>query len=146
VFDAREQLQPDTLNRFEHWWAVPVQYLLLAFGLANAGVPLEQMGTGTYYVLAALLLGKPIGIVAFAAAARRFGAPLPPEMRMSELLIIGVAASIGFTVALFFATAAFPEGTALAETKMGALLSFVAAPLAIGLSKVVRVRTAEVRE
>jgi Na+:H+ antiporter, NhaA family len=140
VFEPREQLQSDTLNRFEHWWAVPVQYLLLAFGLANAGVPFEQMGTGTYYVVAALLLGKPLGIMVFASAARRFGAHFPPEVRMSELLVIGVAASIGFTVALFFATAAFPEGTALADTKMGALLSFIAAPLAIGVSKVGRVR------
>ena len=41
-----------------------------------------------------------------------------------------VAAAIGFTVALFFATAAFPEGSLLDQAKMGALLSFVAAPLA----------------
>jgi hypothetical protein len=25
VFDEREEYQPDTLNRFEHWWATPVQ-------------------------------------------------------------------------------------------------------------------------
>ena len=34
-------------------------------------------------------------------------------------------------MALFFATAAFPDGDALAETKMGALLSLIAAPLAV---------------
>jgi hypothetical protein len=45
------------------------------------------------------------------------------------------------TVALFFATAAFPEGTALAETKMGALLSFAAAPLALLASRVLRPRS-----
>ena len=51
-----------------------------------------------------------------------------------------MAASIGFTVSLFFATAAFPEGAALAETKMGALLSFVAAPLALVTSWALDVR------
>jgi NhaA family Na+:H+ antiporter len=49
-----------------------------------------------------------------------------------------VVASIGFTVSLFFATAAFPAGDALAQTKMGALFSFVAAPIAVVLSRVLR--------
>jgi NhaA family Na+:H+ antiporter len=61
------------------------------------------------------------------------------------LVVVGVVASIGFTVSLFFATTAFSEGAALAETKMGALLSFVAAPLAVVVSRVVRVRALEVR-
>jgi NhaA family Na+:H+ antiporter len=52
--------------------------------------------------------------------------------------LVGITASIGFTVALFFATAAFPDGAALAQTKMGALLSFIAAPLAIVTSLVLR--------
>jgi NhaA family Na+:H+ antiporter len=137
LFDSREELRSDTLNRFEHWWATPVQFVLLLFGFANAGVPFERIGPGTYFVLAGLLLGKPIGILAFANLARLAGARLPPELRIADLLVVGIAASIGFTVALFFATAAFPDGTALAETKMGALLSFVAAPLAIVIARIV---------
>src|SRR5688572_28112893 len=58
IFDPREQKQSDTLNRFEHWWATPVQFVLLFFGFSNAGVPLAEIGPGTYYVLAALLAGK----------------------------------------------------------------------------------------
>ena len=140
LFDPREELQRDTLNQFEHWWSLPVQFVLLFFGFANAGVPFEQVGPGTYYVLAALLIGKPIGILLSSGAARMIGARLPPEVRVSDLLVIAVAASIGFTVSLFFATAAFPAGPALAETKMGALLSFVAAPLALVISRIVRLR------
>ena len=52
----------------------------------------------------------------------------------SDLFVVGVVAAIGFTVSLFFATAAFPAGAALAETKMGALFSFVAAPIAVVLA------------
>jgi NhaA family Na+:H+ antiporter len=137
VFDPREDSRADTLNRFEHWWKTPVQFVLLVFGFANAGVPFEQIGAGTYYVLAGLLLGKPIGILLFTSAARLAGASLPPGLRIGDLLVVGIAASIGFTVALFFATAAFPAGAALAEAKMGALLSFAAAPLAIIVARII---------
>jgi len=142
LFDLREELQTDALNQFEHWWATPVQFVLLLFGFANAGVPFGQIGPGTYYVLAALLFGKPIGILLFSGGARLIGARLPSGLRVGDLLVVGVAAAIGFTVSLFFATAAFPEGTALAETKMGALLSFVAAPLAVVVSRLLRGRAA----
>ena len=139
VFDEREEYQSDTLNRFEHWWATPVQVILLLFGFANAGVPLTEIGAGTYYVVAGLLLGKPIGILLFSGMARLAGGNLPPGLRLSDLFVVGLIAAIGFTVSLFFATAAFPEGAALAETKMGALLSFVAAPLAIAVSRLLGV-------
>jgi Na+:H+ antiporter, NhaA family len=103
-------------------------------------VPFEQVGPGTYYVLAGLLLGKPIGILLFSTVARLAGGSLPPGLRTGDLLVVGVVASIGFTVSLFFATAAFPGGAALAETKMGALLSFVAARLALVVSRIVQWR------
>ena len=138
LFDAREERRHDTLSRFEHWWAVPVQFVLFLFGFANAGVPFANIGPGTYYVLAGLLLGKPIGILLFTAAARILGARLPPGLRVADLLVVGVVASIGFTVSLFFATAAFPGGRALAETKIGALLSFAAAPIALVVARLTR--------
>ena len=140
LFEPREDDQPDTLNRFEHWWATPVQFVLLLFGFANAGVLFEQIGPGTYYVLAGLLVGKPLGILLFSGLARLAGGRLPPGLGTADLLVVGIVASIGFTVSLFFATAAFPPGAALAETKMGALLSFVAAPLALAVSRIARGR------
>jgi NhaA family Na+:H+ antiporter len=140
LFEPPDENRPDTLNRFEHWWATPVQFVLLLFGFANAGVPFEQIGAGTYYVLAGLLVGKPFGILLFSGGARLAGARLPPALCMADLLVVGVVASIGFTVSLFFATAAFPSGSALAETKMGALLSFVAAPLALVIARLWRER------
>jgi NhaA family Na+:H+ antiporter len=140
LFNPREARRTDTLNRFGRWWRVPVQFVLFGFGFANAGVTFEQIGSGTYYVVAALIVGKPIGIVLSTSAARMAGARLPQGLRQSDVLLIGVAAAIGFTVSLFFATAAFPQGPALAETKMGALLSFAAAPLALALSRILRTR------
>jgi Na+:H+ antiporter, NhaA family len=140
LFAPEEESRADALSQFEHWWARPVQVVLLLFGLTNAGVPFEQIGNGTYYVLAALLLGKPLGIVAFSYGARLAGGRLPEGLSLPDMVIVGLVAAIGFTVALFFATAAFPAGPLLAETKMGALLSFGAAPMALLLSRLLRKR------
>jgi Na+:H+ antiporter, NhaA family len=66
----------------------------------------------------------------------RAGLARPAGMTYADVLVVGVAAGIGFTVALFFATAAFPPGPALDAAKMGALLSFIAAPLALAVGKI----------
>lgn len=134
-----EQQRHDALNAFEHWWRVPVQIILFFFGLVNAGVPLTSVGVGTWVVLTALVVGKPLGIVLFTTAAGVAGLQRPSGVSGRDVLVLGVAAGIGFTVSLFFATAAYPEGRWLAETKMGALLSFSAAGLALLLAALLRV-------
>ena len=93
------------------------------------------MGSGTWVVFLSLLVGKPLGIVGTAFLARADGTAAPGGLRYRDALVMAVAAGIGFTVALFFATAAFRPGTLLDEAKMGALLSFVAAPIAIVLGR-----------
>jgi NhaA family Na+:H+ antiporter len=128
----------DTLTRFEHEWKVPVQIALGLFGLVNAGVSLSSVGTGTWIVVAALVFGKPLGIIAFTWLAERFGFRRAAGLTWGDVLVLGTLAGIGFTVALFFATAAFPPGFVLDEVKMGALFSFVAAPLGISLGWMLR--------
>jgi NhaA family Na+:H+ antiporter len=54
------------------------------------------------------------------------------------LLVVGIIAGIGFTVALFFATAAFPPGPLLEQTKMGALLSISGGAMAVGIGRLWR--------
>ncbi len=122
-----ERRRHDPLSEFEHWWHAPVQVVLFFFGLVNAGVSFSSVGPGTWFVLAGLLIGKPLGIglTAYLAVGLRLGELR--GLRPADMLVIGLAAAIGFTVALFFATAAFPGGELLDQTKMGALLSFAAA-------------------
>ena len=129
----------DPLNAFEHWWKRPVDVILFFFGLVNAGVPISATGEGTWVVLAAILLGKPIGIVLSTALCVARGLHKPAGVTWRDIVVVGIIASIGFTVALFFATAAFPPGELLDETKMGALLSFSASGLAIAAAFVLRV-------
>jgi NhaA family Na+:H+ antiporter len=135
LFDPREHGQPDTMNRFEHAWKIPVQFILMLFGLVNAGVSLSSVGSGTWIVFLSLLVGKPLGIVGTTFLAVRMGLRMPGGLTYRDALVMAVAAGIGFTVALFFATAAFQPGTLLDEAKMGALLSFFAAPIAIVLGR-----------
>ena len=129
----------DPLNRFEHWWKLPVHIILFFFGLVNAGVAVSSVGPGTWVVLTAILVGKPVGIVLFTAICTAAGLQKPAGVTWRDMVVLGIIAGIGFTVALFFATAAFPPGQLLDEAKMGALLSFSASILAIAAAWLLRV-------
>ena len=83
-----------------------------------------------WIVLVAIVIGKPFGIAAATFAMSAFGASAPSALAPRDVVVIGCVAGIGFTVALFFTTAAFPDGDFLDQTKMGALLSLTAAPIA----------------
>ena len=126
---AREELnRKDTLNELMHWWKNPIEIVLGLFGLANAGVVFNSLGTGTYLVLFGLLVGKPVGICLFTILAKSvFRLEIPAGMTMQHILLIGIISSIGFTVALFVSTAFPAAGDVLDGAKMGALLSFVGA-------------------
>jgi Na+:H+ antiporter, NhaA family len=116
-----------------------VQGILFFFGLANAGVPIAQYGPGTWAVLIAILAGKPLGIGAAVAVAVAAGLKLPRHVGWRDVAVVGCAAGIGFTVALFFATASFPPGPLLDQTKLGALCSVVSAAVAFGAAGVLKV-------
>jgi len=138
LFDDQAAGPADTLDVFARWWRVPVQIVLFLFGLANAGVPLSSVGPVTWMVAGSLIVGKPAGVLLLTAIAVAAGLKRPGGLTYADAAIAGITAGIGFTVALFFATAAFPPGPVLDEAKMGALLSFIAAPLAIAAGRLVR--------
>ncbi|WP_182865275.1 Na+/H+ antiporter NhaA [Rhodopirellula sp. JC639] len=146
---ARDELhRDDTLNEFEHFWKTPVECILGLFGLANAGVVLSSVGTGTWLVLAGLLLGKPVGITAMTLLAEKgFRLQKPAGMDYRHVVTLGMVAGIGFTVALFVSVAAFKiPGATQDSVKMGALLSFGAAPLAVLIAKLLSVRPGDDEE
>jgi NhaA family Na+:H+ antiporter len=130
-----------TLQEFEHWWRLPVQIILFFFGLANAGVPLTGAGSATWIVLTSLVIGKPLGIVLTTKIAELAGFTRAPELDDASVFVTGIAAGIGFTVALFFSTAAFGAGALQDDAKLGALLSFLAAPIAIVAGRLAKIRS-----
>jgi len=139
IFEQSPVPGRDPLSRFEHAVRVPTEVVLFLFGLVNGGVALRQIGAGTWIVVAALVVGKPLGIAAATFAASAVGARRPSALTLRDVVAIGCAAGVGFTVALFFATAAFPDGDLLDQTKMGALFSLSAAPLAALVAMLLRV-------
>jgi len=139
-FGRRKAVVATTMHEFEHWWRFPVQVVLMLFGFANAGVPISSVGFVTWVVLASLVIGKPIGIVLTSWLAEHLGFERADDLDYAALLVVGVAAGIGFTVALFFTTAAFRPGLVLDEAKMGALMSFLAAPLALLLGRLFKLQ------
>lgn len=140
AFAARETLPP--LERLEtalHPWVAFV--IIPVFAFANAGIPLTAAGLNNPVVLAViagLVLGKPLGIVAFSWVAVRLGiATCPAELRWPVIAAAGALSGIGFTMALFIAGLAFEEEL-LNDAKLGILIaSFVSA--AIGLAMLVLV-------
>ncbi len=140
IFAEDENRQPDLLNRMEHALKPPVQFVLMLFGLANAGVEFSAIGEATWLVFAGLLIGKPLGIALMGwLAARPLGLGLPDGMRLADLTVVGCVAAIGFTVALFVAGVAFPPGVEQDAAKMGALLSFGCAAIAIAAGRLLAV-------
>lgn len=131
VFRPEERRRINTLDRFADWWKNHVELILGAFGFVNAGVALTNVGHATLFVLVALLLGKTIGITLCTKLGMMLGLKLPRGMHMPDVIALSITAAIGFTVALFVATVAYPRGPILEAAKMGATASFIAAPIAL---------------
>jgi len=127
------------LSAFEHHWKHPVQAVLFLFGFANAGVPVHEIGIGTWPVATGLIVGKPIGIGLAVLLALITGLRLPQGVNWRDMAVVGCAAGIGFTVALFFATASFPPGARLDQAKLGALLSVGSAVVAFAAAALLKV-------
>lgn len=140
IFSEAEVYLTDLLNTVEHALKHPVEIILFFFGLLNAGVAFSAISEPTWLVLSGLLIGKPLGIMLFGAlAAHLLKLGLPAGMRTIDLFVIGCVAAIGFTVALFVASVAFPAGAVQDAAKMGALFSFGAAIVSIIAGKLTRV-------
>ncbi len=140
LFNWREMERNDTLDRFEHWWKNPVEIILGLFGLLNAGVLFSAIAAPTWLILVGLIVGKPVGIF-FSAVITGWvlKVGLPEGISKKDLVVMGFAAAIGFTVALFVAGVAFKPGPVQDAAKMGALFSFAAAILTFIVAKVLGV-------
>ena len=129
----------DTLSDLERLCRAPAQIALFLFGLMNAGIPLRGLESGMWALPLATLVGKPLGIASLSLIGLAAGMRLPHGLGWRDLPVIGVAAGIGFTMALFFATSTLAPGQILTETKMGALVSVAGAGLAYVLAWILRV-------
>ena len=110
------------------------------FALANAGVQFGGMdlaATGPHTVfwgvLLALVLGKPLGVFLATILAVKSGvSPLPEGINWRGVLLVGVLAGIGFTMAIFVGGLAFSDAALLSAAKLGILAASATAAI-VGL-------------
>lgn len=133
------EAQRATPRRFEHVFKYTVQVVLLFYGLVNGGVVIGGEMPGAWAVLLAAVVGRPAGILIAIALAVAAGLHLPLRLHWRELIVVSLAASAGFTFALFFATSAIPAGPLLNELKLGALSTAVSAILAFAAARALHV-------
>jgi len=138
----REALSPassliETLHPWVAFGIMPV------FALANAGVSLSGLSLDepSMRVMVGsslgLLLGKPIGVLLATRLTLATGlASLPRGLSTRHVLLLGVVAGVGFTMALFVAQLAFEAPQLLAAAKSGVLTGSAAAGiLTLGLGR-----------
>ena len=137
----REVLSPaESLIEMLHPWVA--FGIMPLFALANAGVRMDGLSmdaASLRVVLGAsigLVVGKPLGVVLACLLVLRLGvARLPHGLRSRHLLVLGVVAGIGFTMALFIVQLAFTEERLLRAAKLGVLAaSVLAGGLSLGLA------------
>lgn len=121
---ARETVSPlEYLETSLHPWVGFV--IMPVFALANAGVPVaagDLTSPMALAVAAGLLVGKPLGILAFSFLAIRLGvAALPTGVNWRMMAGGGFLAGIGFTMALFISALALEEPL-LDQAKVGVLI------------------------
>ena len=138
AWPQREAESPlERLQGSLHGWVAFA--IMPVFALANAGVSLDAArlagggATVMIGVVVGLVVGKPVGIMVVSWLAVRAGlAALPSGVRWSGVLVVGLVAGIGFTMALFIATLAFPPGPLIEVAKLAILMASLVAG-AIGL-------------
>ena len=132
----RECVQMESpLHRIEHALQPWVSFVIMPlFAFSNAGVHvLGNLAAAvkhpvTIGVALGLLLGKPFGITAFAWAAERLKlAARPAGVNWMQIFAASWVCGIGFTMSLFIATLALPEGGLLDLAKIGTLAASVVA-------------------
>ena len=128
------------LDDFEHQLKRPVDFGLFFFAFMNAGVAFSSITQVTFIVLISLIVGKAIGITLFSWVADKAGFPLPDGMGVKHLLVAAIIAGLGLTVALFVAGKAYDDPVFKDPAKMGAVLSVIAAAVAIVIGRILKVK------
>ncbi len=137
LFAEAEDVLHDPLNRFAHLLALPVTLALFLFGLTRGAVDVTAFGTLTPRILAALWLGKPLGLLAGALIGLRLsGRPLPKGVGLFDLVLIALLSGIGLTVPLLTLDTALPAGLPADQVRAGLAASLAFGLLALALARI----------
>jgi NhaA family Na+:H+ antiporter len=131
--DLCESIQTP-LHRIEHSLQPWVSFVVMPlFALTNAGVHIVNLRASLGHrvalgVIAGLLLGKSFGIIGFSWASEKLGiATRPIGTTWQQIFAAGWVCGIGFTMSLFIASLALPQGEMLDIAKIGTLTASILA-------------------
>jgi len=120
-------------RRLAPWMAL---LILPLFAFTAAGLPFAGLGGALFGpvslgVAAGLVLGKPLGVFGGAVLARSLGlAARPNGLLWRDIAVAALLCGVGFTMSLYLAALAFPDGGAhAAQAKAGVLVGSVLAAL-----------------
>jgi len=136
----RDMIPPVTRVQMTlHPWVAFV--IMPVFAFANAGVrfgDVDLAAGGSLFVMSGvalgLIAGKPLGVMVAGFLAVQLGlCRLPPQVSWAGMMLVGLLAGIGFTMAIFVAMLAFDNAAALSAAKIGVLIgSAVSGLLGLG--------------
>ena len=142
LFAEAEELLHDPLNRLAHALAWPLTVVLFLFGLTRGGIDLQAFAPTTVTTLAALWLGRPLGMLVIGLGlAAALGLRLPQGITLRDVLRIAVIMGMGFTIPVLSLETALPGGAMQEAARLGLALSLLAGPLALLLARASAPRT-----
>ena len=129
--EAEEALQ-DPLNRLAHAMIRPVTVILFLFGLTRGGIDLSAFAPTTVTTLAALWVGRPLGmLIGGIGLIALVGLKLPPGVRLRDILRVIAILAMGFTVPVLTLDTALPGGAMQEAARLGLALSLAAGAAAL---------------
>ena len=115
-------------------------FIMPLFAFSNAGVVLDFSAVSANLMIVigvvfGLIIGKPIGIVAFTYLAQKLKiVKKPDDLGWDEVIAVGFLGGIGFTMSIFITQLAFMDQGVVAAVKLGIFFaSFIAGILGVVL-------------
>lgn len=141
LFAEAEEFLQDPLNQLAHLLVKPVAFVLFLFGLTRGGIDLQAFAPTSFTVLAALWIGKPLGLLAGATIALRvLGFRLHAALRISDLVLVALISGMGFTIPVLAIGNALPGGGMEEAARLGLALSLTMGLAAIAIARLRRRR------
>ncbi|MEC5167477.1 NhaA family Na+:H+ antiporter [Flavobacterium sp. PL11] len=119
----------------QHFLHKPVAFIILPlFAIANTSIAIGsdwQNGLGeanSIGILAGLIIGKPLGIFAFAFTGALIGlCKLPKDLKWKNIIGVGFLGGIGFTMSIFITILAYEDVALINSSKIAIIIASIIA-------------------
>jgi NhaA family Na+:H+ antiporter len=139
LFAEVEQLVHDPRNPLAQALLRPLTGVLFLFGLTRGGVDLAAFAPTTLVRLAALWLGRPLGMAIIGLGlAAALGLRLPAGVSLRDILAIAMVMATGFTLPHPAIETALPAGAMQEAARLGLALSLMSGPVVLLVAQVWR--------